>query len=51
MTRKRYSPEQIIRLLREAEVFIAKGMTALKAACRKGVVQINCVIPVSRIEW
>jgi hypothetical protein len=29
MTRKKYSPEQIIRLLREAEVFIAEGMTVV----------------------
>ena len=32
MARKRYTPEQIIRLLREAEVFIAEGMTAVEAA-------------------
>jgi putative transposase len=32
MARKGYSPEQIIRKLREAEVFIAEGMTAVEAA-------------------
>ena len=32
MARKRYSPEQIIRLLRKVEVFIAEGMTAVEAA-------------------
>ena len=37
MARKRYSPEQIIRLLREAEVFIAEGMIAAEAARRIGV--------------
>jgi transposase-like protein len=37
MARKRYSPEQIIRLLREAEVFIAEGMTAAEAARKIGV--------------
>ena len=37
MARKRYSPEQIIRLLREAEVFIAEGMTAVEAVRKIGV--------------
>jgi transposase-like protein len=37
MARKRYSPEQIIRLLREAEVLIAEGMTAVEAARKIGV--------------
>ena len=37
MARKRYTPEQIIRLLREAEVFIAEGMTAAEAARKTGV--------------
>jgi putative transposase len=37
MARKRYSPEQIIRLLREAEVFIAGGMAAAEAARKIGV--------------
>jgi putative transposase len=37
MARKRYSPEQIIRLLREAEVFIAEGMAAAEAARKIGV--------------
>ena len=37
MARRRYSPEQIIRLLREAEVFIAEGMTAVEAARKIGV--------------
>ena len=32
MPRKMYTPEQIIRKLREAEVFIAEGMTAVEAA-------------------
>jgi len=32
MGRKHYTPEQIIRKLREAEVLISKGMTAAKAA-------------------
>ena len=37
MARKRYTPEQIIRLLREAEVFIAEGITATEAARKIGV--------------
>jgi len=37
MARKRYTPEQIIRLLREAEVFIAEGMTATESARKIGV--------------
>ena len=37
MARKRYTPEQIIRKLREAEVFIAEGMTAAGAARKIGV--------------
>ena len=37
MARKRYSPEQIIRLLREAEVFIAEGMTAVEATRKIGI--------------
>jgi putative transposase len=37
MARKRYSPEQIIRKLREAEVFIAEGMTAAEATRKIGV--------------
>jgi transposase-like protein len=37
MARKRYTPEQIIRKLREAEVCIAEGMTAVEAARKIGV--------------
>jgi len=37
MARKRYTPEQIIRKLREVEVFIAEGMTAAEAARKIGV--------------
>ncbi len=32
MPRKRYSPEQIINSLREAEVLISKGNTTVQAA-------------------
>ena len=32
MARKAYSPEQIIRKLRETEVYIGEGMTAREAA-------------------
>lgn len=39
MARKGYTPEQIIRKLREAEVFIAEGMTAVEAARRIGVTE------------
>jgi putative transposase len=37
MARKRFTPEQIIRLLREVEVFIVEGMTAVEAARKIGV--------------
>ena len=39
MARKGYSPEQIIRKLREAEVLIAEGMTAVEAARKIGVTE------------
>ena len=37
MSRKRYTPDQIIRMLREAEVLISRGMTAAEAARQIGV--------------
>lgn len=37
MSKKRYTTEQIIRLLREAEVLIANGATAQQAARQIGV--------------
>ena len=37
MFRKRYSPEQIIGYLREAEVLLSKGSTVLEI-CRKIVI-------------
>ena len=39
MTRKRYTPEQIIRKLREAEVLISQGKTTAQAARQIGVVE------------
>ena len=39
MPRKIYTPEQIIRKLREAEVLIAEGMTARNAARQIGVTE------------
>lgn len=42
MSRKRYTPEQIIHHLREAEVLISKGMTAADAARQIGVVEQTC---------
>jgi putative transposase len=39
MPRKVYTPEQIIRKLREAEVFIAEGMTAIEVARKIGVTE------------
>ena len=39
MARKIFTPEQIIRKLREAEVFIAGGMTAVEAARQIGVTE------------
>ena len=38
MTHKRYTPEQIIRKLREAEVMISQGKTIPQAARQIGVV-------------
>ena len=37
MPRKIYTPEQIIRKLRETEVLIAEGMTAQQAARQIGI--------------
>jgi putative transposase len=37
MAQKRYTPEQIIRKLREAEVFIAEGLAGAEAARKIGV--------------
>ena len=39
MARKTYSPEQIIRKLRETEVYIGEGMTAREAARQIGVTE------------
>jgi len=39
MPRKIYTPEQIIRKLREAEVLIAEGMTTRNAARQVGVTE------------
>ena len=39
MARKAYTPEQIILKIREAEVFIAEGMTAGEAAHKIGVTE------------
>ncbi len=39
MSRKRYTPEQIIRKLREAEVLISQGLTAAETARQIGVVE------------
>jgi|TARA_B100001971_G_C18059806_1_gene467302 transposase-like protein len=39
MARKNYSPEQIIRMLRETEVYIGEGMTAREAARQIGVTE------------
>ena len=37
MGRKRFSPEQVIVMLREAEVFESKGLTQLEAAKKLGI--------------
>ena len=39
MAKKRYSPEQIIRKLREAEVLISKGQTTQEAARKIGITE------------
>ena len=39
MARKIYTPEQIIRNLREAEIHIAQGMTAVQAARQIGITE------------
>jgi putative transposase len=39
MSRKSYTPEQIIRKLREAEILMAQGMTAQQAARQIGVTE------------
>jgi putative transposase len=37
MGRKRYTPEQIISMLREAEVFLSQGSTVGEVCCKLGV--------------
>ena len=39
MLKKRYSPEQIINSLREAEVLLSKGSTAVEAARHLGITE------------
>ena len=39
MTRKRYTPEQIIHKLREAEVLISQGLKTPEAARKVGIVE------------
>jgi transposase-like protein len=39
MSRKRHTPEQIIRMLREAEVELAKGQTAVEVARKLGITE------------
>ena len=39
MPRKRYTPEQIINSLREAEVLMSKGSTAGQAARHLGIIE------------
>ena len=39
MSQKRYTPEQVIRKLREAEVLISEGMNAQQAARKIGVTE------------
>lgn len=43
MSRKRYSPEEVINKLREADVWIAKGQTVSQAFRRKGVTGLACM--------
>ena len=42
MSRKVYKPEQIIRKLREVEIFMAQGMTAQQAVRQIGVTDQTC---------
>ena len=39
MARKRFSPEQIIVKLREAEIFESKGLTQVEAAKKLGIAE------------
>lgn len=39
MARKRFTPERVIRKLREAEVLISQGMTTAEAARKIGIVE------------
>ncbi len=39
MPRKKYTPEQIIRNLREAEILLSQGSTVVKASRRIGVTE------------
>ena len=50
MARKRYTAEQIIRKLREAEVLISKGMTAAEAIREAGGVRAH-ILPLEARIW
>ncbi len=50
MPRKRFTPEQIIGKLREAEIFLSKGLTAQQAARKLGATEIM-VYGKSQVEY
>ena len=45
MSRKRYTPEQIISMLREAEVALAQGQSVGQACRTLGVSEQSCSAP------
>ena len=45
MSRKRYTPEQIISMLREAEVALAQGQSVGQACRTLGVSEQSCNYP------
>jgi hypothetical protein len=42
MARRRHTPEQIIRMLREAEVELAKGRTTTDVVRKLGIAEQTC---------
>ena len=50
MSRKRYTPEQIISMLREAEVALAQGQSSGQACRTLGVLEVNYVYKLGDIE-
>lgn len=42
MSKKKYSPDEIIDKLREAEVYLSQGMTVVEAVRKLGIAEQTC---------